>query len=65
MTMPSAIFQEICNAPVLEAAVRDLRPHDLSRLITWLKAGHGSGIAGLVLGLAQDEASDRFVNAHP
>lgn len=65
MKAPEVIFREICDAPALEAAVRELRSHELARLITWLDAGHGDGIPGLVLGLAQLEAAERFVKAHP
>jgi hypothetical protein len=45
--------------------VRDLRPHELARLITRLNAGHGDGIPGMVLALANLEAAERFVKAHP
>lgn len=65
MKAPSTTFQEICDAAEPEAAVKELRPHELARLITWLAAGHGDGIPGLVLGLAQLEAAERFVKAHP
>lgn len=65
MKAPEVIFREICDAPDPEAAVRDLRPHELVRLITWLKAGHGDGIPGMVLALANLEAAERFVKAHP
>lgn len=62
---PAETFQAICAAPALETAVRALGGHELARLITWLLAGHGGGVAGLVLGLAQLEAAERFVKAHP
>jgi hypothetical protein len=45
--------------------MRELTGPELAGLITWLRAGHARGLQGLVLGLAELEASDRYVKDHP
>ena len=57
-------FKAICAAPKLEDALRQWSDETLALLITWLRAGHGRGLHGLVLGIAVVEAADRLVKAH-
>jgi hypothetical protein len=61
---PEAMFHGLCAQPSLTEAVKGLNEFDLSRLIRWLRAGHGRGVHGLVLGLCELQAADRFVSAH-
>jgi hypothetical protein len=62
---PEELFQQLCARPDLTAAVRELKPYDLTRLILWLRAGHCRGLQCLVLGMAELDAADRFLKAHP
>jgi hypothetical protein len=62
---PQPAFHAICAAPCAAAKVKELKAHELARLIEWLRASHERGVKGLVLGLAELEAADRFVKAHP
>lgn len=62
---PEALLHALCSQPKLTEAVQHLNEFELTRLILWLRAGHRGGIQGLVLGLCELEAADRFVKAHP
>lgn len=62
---PEALLHALCSQANLTEAVQHLNEFELSRLIRWLRAGHRGGIQGLVLGLCELEAADRFVNIHP
>lgn len=58
---PGEIFQIVCAAGSLEAALHDLTDKRLRRLIRWLREGRTTGVRGLVLGCAEIEAANRFV----
>jgi hypothetical protein len=62
---PEATYRAICDAPDTEQALRRINQFQLSRLITWLRTGHRSGIQAVILGMAELEAADQFVKAHP
>jgi hypothetical protein len=62
---PEAMYHALCAQPDLTAAARGLNEFELSRLIRWLRSGHCRGLQGLVLGMAELEAAERFVKAHP
>jgi hypothetical protein len=59
-----ALFQALCAQSNLGDAVAKLNEFELAALIQWLRAGHGRGVQGLVLGLAELAAADRFTHAH-
>lgn len=59
-----ALFQALCAQADLQHSVRGLNEYELAGLIRWLRAGHGRGVEGLVLGLAELAAADRFTHAH-
>lgn len=61
---PEALLHALCSQPKLTEAVQYLNEFELTRLIRWLRAGHRGGIHGLVLGLCELEAADRFVGMH-
>lgn len=61
---PEALYLALCAQPDLTQAVGRLNEFELAALIVWLRAGHGRGVQGLVLGLAELNAADRFTHAH-
>jgi hypothetical protein len=61
---PEALFQALCAQADLQKSVTGLNEYELAALIRWLRAGHGRGVQGLVLGLAELTAADRFTHAH-
>lgn len=61
---PEAMFHALCAQPSLATAIEGLNEYELAALIRWLRAGHGRGVQGLMLGLAELTAADRFTSAH-
>lgn len=62
MKPPEDIYTEICLAADTAAALRELGAGALSRLIRHLREmGADGGVPGIVLGMAEMEATERFL----
>lgn len=61
MKPPEVIYQAICAAPQVGHAVKDLKASELAALIVWLRGRRViSGVPGLILAAAEEEAASRF-----
>lgn len=63
MNPDEVTFLELCGAPQLGPALKALNEPRLAHLITWLREQPAGGIRGLVLGVAELEAVERFLKA--
>jgi hypothetical protein len=59
----AAVYHQLCRAGDIERAVADLDDDTLRHLIGYLaRLGIESGVPGLIAGIAQVSASDRWVH---
>lgn len=63
MNPDEVTFLELCGAPQLGTAVQALNEPRLAHLITWLRSQPAGGIRGLVLGVAELEAVERYLKS--
>lgn len=61
MSTPEESYRAVAAAEDMIGELAGLEPGELRGLIAWLRGGHGRGVQGYVLALAELEAVERFL----